>query len=159
MSGPSATAVHRIEGRTRLRIRSHRGDEAYFEHVGEELARCPGVETVRVSPRTGSVLLEHEAALDAIGRYAASHDLFEIEIPEEPHLPPLARVYEEVLWIDRRMRARTADNVDLETLAFYALVGAGIYKIVRGDALPAGMTLLVQAAQLAAEVGAARARH
>jgi hypothetical protein len=43
------------------------------------------------------------------------------------------------------MHDRTKGSVDLRTLAFLSLLGGGAYQIVRGHALPAGVSLVVQA--------------
>lgn len=150
MSGPAALPVHRIPGRTRLRVRARRGDQGYFEHVTEELSRCEGVISVRATPRTASVLLEHDAPLEAIGAFAGARGLFELEAaPAEVQSPQLlARISEELRALDGAMRARTDRVWDVETLAFFGLVAAGAYQVARGHALPAGITMLGQAAQL-----------
>ncbi len=154
MSGPAALPVHRIAGRTRLRIRAQRGDAGYFEHVAEELSTCPGVRSVRVAPRTASVLLEHEAPLEAIGQFAATRGLFEIDATPKEARPLLPRLYAEVQAVDRAMRERTEREWDLETLAFFGLAAAGAYQIARGHVFPAGITMVAQAAQLLAAASA-----
>ena len=43
------------------------------------------------------------------------------------------------------LRRRTKNTADLRSVAFTALLGGSIYQMVRGDFLPAGGTMLMQA--------------
>ena len=56
-----AYIVHQISGRVRLRIKTRRQDQAYFEALRRQLEPLECIETVRVNSNTGSIILRHSA--------------------------------------------------------------------------------------------------
>jgi hypothetical protein len=161
----SATLVHATRGRARLRLPSAKGDAAFFRRLEEELRNCVGVTDVKVNARTGSVLVRHGGDLDVVARHARAHGLFDLREREERdeqeprtdeaaraglsrHARALDEIENAIRDADKSLRRRTNGAVDLQALAFGALVGGSAYQLVRGKFLPAGGTMLVQALSL-----------
>jgi hypothetical protein len=152
----AALLVHATRGRARVRLPSAKGDTAFFRRLEEELRRCAGVTGVKVNAKTGSVLVRHGGDLDVVARHARAQGLFELEEREEPraseargglsrHARTLEEIEKAIRDADDSLRRRTNGAVDLQTLAFGALLGGSAYQVVRGKFLPAGATMLVQA--------------
>jgi hypothetical protein len=81
LTAPVATIDHALNGRTRLRIKSMRGDPGYFAGLEEGLVRCEGVIKVVASPRTAGVLITHQAdGLPAIAAIARQRGWFELPV-------------------------------------------------------------------------------
>lgn len=152
-AAPHATLVHRIAGRARLRVPSQRGDAGYFERVERALRGCTLVRGVVGNPLTASVLFTHEGDFREIVRFAREHGLFDLAEPEPGTDSTLRQFYVQLGAIDARLKEGSAGQWGLSSVAFYALLGAGAYKIVRGDVLPAGITLLIQALSLVVRAG------
>ncbi len=151
----AAYVVHATTGRARLRLPSVKGDDRFFGRLRDELRRLAGVEDVHVNALTGSVLVRYSGDFAAIARDAHEHDLFDVEAPpatadaEPPPSPTAARATEHVraflVRTDGMIRRRTKGAVDLRLVTFAALVSGSAYQLARGNFLPAGGTMLVQA--------------
>lgn len=154
----AAVIVHATRGRARLRLPSAKGDAAFFRRLEEELRKCAGVTDVKVNARTGSVLVRHGGDLDVVARHARAQGLFELREQDEQaprtdeargglsrHARTLEDIEKAIRDADASLRRRTHGAVDLQALAFGALLGGSAYQLVRGKFLPAGGTMLVQA--------------
>lgn len=137
-----ASITHNMQGRLRIRIPSRKRDDAYFAAVKDALSAAEGVDSVEVTPQTGSVLVFHHTAVDAITQAGASKDLFEIiAAPEVRNTMLHDSISAQVSKINDRIKELSEGGVDLRGLAFIALVGTGIYQIARGNfAAPAWYT-------------------
>lgn len=71
-----AFVVHAIPGRTRLRVQVLRPQPAYFDQLAARLSAHARVLQVTVNAATGSVLIRHDGAIEAI--VADVHDLLHI---------------------------------------------------------------------------------
>ncbi len=130
---PDAIVTHRTPARLRLRVPSKKGDALYFASVRDALSAIDGVESVEVSPVTGSVLLHHTGPFAAI-EAARPRDLFNIvETPQAEATSLHDSVTTLFGAIDDRIKGVTGKSVDLAGLAFLALVAAGVYQIGRGN--------------------------
>jgi hypothetical protein len=142
-----AETVHRMQGRLRFRIESRKHDEAFFRTLAERLRACEGVDSVAANPITGSVLILHRTTAEAIESCAAAQELFSLaqESPDE-HRAVSVRIAEAaeitIRRADRWVKAATRGEVDLASLVFLGLVGAGAWQFFTGRGLPAGVTLL-----------------
>jgi hypothetical protein len=132
---PLAEVVHRTPHRARLRVRLEEDGKTQFDRIAHELTQLQAVRVVRASPRTGSLLIEHEGDLEPI--LAQAKQWLEFEALE-PHAPMrrLRRV------VERIEEAPAHENVHLSSLAFFALLGASVYQAARGHFLPAGLPLV-----------------
>jgi hypothetical protein len=135
-----AYVSHRLPGRVRLRIAERRGDAAFFHRVGRALSRSAGVTRLETKPATGSVLIEHEGALEPVLDTARAAGLFELAAPPAPATAgeQLARG---TALLDREVAALTAGQVNLGAALFIALVGLGLFQISRGHVLAPAVTL------------------
>jgi copper chaperone CopZ len=130
---PDAIVAHRTAGRLRLRVPSKKGDALYFASVRDALSAIEGVESVEVSPVTGSVLVRHTAPFAAI-KAAGPRDLFNIVETAQTETTALHDSVSTIFGsIDDRIKGITGRGVDLAGLAFLALVAAGVYQIARGN--------------------------
>jgi hypothetical protein len=129
---PIAEIEHRLPGRLRLRLASRRGDAAFFASVAERLARLPGVRSLRANPRTGSILIEHDGAAEALGELAKEQGLLQIASPAPPPR-----------WSGGEGH-RTA-RVQPLSLAAAGLAGLGLYQAARGRLVGSGTGTLWKA--------------
>ena len=83
--------VHEIPGRLRLRAASLRRDPRAAGALAAQLRAMPGVLAAEVNPRTGSLLIRHDAAP---GRAAALLSRF-APVPAPPE--PIGRLAEAVM--------------------------------------------------------------
>lgn len=133
MDLPRAVICHRAVDRLRLRIASRRGDAAYFSEVIKGLSGMRKFAHLSANPLTGSVLLTGEL-LDVAGveAYAREHGLFGVGAAEAPSRPLMRDLALSVASVDRSLRTLTGEKVDLPSAIFLALLGTGIYELVRG---------------------------
>ena len=150
----AAHVVHATSGRARLRLPSVKGDAGFFARVKDELRRFAPVEDVHVNARTGSVLVHHSGAFEAVARHAHERDLFDVEeqYPASDAAPPsptaaraTVHVRSFLVHADETIRRQTKGAVDLRLVTFAALLGGSAYQLVQGKFLPAGGTMLAQA--------------
>jgi len=121
---PPAEVEHRLPGRVRLRVRTLRGDAAFFRQVEAGLADIGGVRRVRTDPRTGSILIEHDRGddtdvLDAAresGLFAVAQSCRAVVVRRAAAPPHAAR-------------AACVSPLDMAALAMAA---AGLVQLARG---------------------------
>ena len=156
MTAPLARVVHSIPGRTRLRTHGIKGDAAALSALQSALEDTRGVQNVHVNRVTGSVLVEHEADIDdVLGELERRGALrIESEVPE----PYLTQIHRALAESDQRLKEVCSGRIDLETLSFVGFVAGGIYQCFNGHGLPAGVTLLRYAVELATSTSIAQAR-
>lgn len=153
MTIPSARIVHRMPSRCRLRTRGMRGDQAYFAQVRTGLSQTEGVRSVRTSPLTESILIEHDGPIEPVLEEAERRGYLRLERDaKDPYLAQLNRALSDS---DEKLREHTAGRLDFETLTFIGFVVGGIYQIANGRGLPAGVTLLRYAVELVGSAGVA----
>lgn len=139
----AAYLCHCIPGRIRFRIPGQRGDENYFSMLAKKLAALPGIETVQVSPLTGSVLLTHALdAVDDIGAFAKAQGLFEVTPPPDPGLPMGERIANSVHTFNHELKKLSDGAFDYWSLIFFVLIGMAIYQILKGNIAAPATTLL-----------------
>mgnify|MGYP006280299665 CR=1 FL=1 len=144
---PRARCRHALPGRLRLTLVDKRGDAAWFDRAAVALATMPGVTRVDGRPRTGSLLIEYDIAIDELLRRAAAEGLFHVE----PGSGPEQATY----------RARLDAGMETPAIAQWAamaLLAAAAVQVARREILPPAVSLLVYAATalLAAERRQAR---
>jgi hypothetical protein len=138
-----------MPGRLRIRVRERTGDQAYFEELARSLGQLTRVSSVRVDPRTGSVLIHHKGSFEAVVADVAAAGLLEV-VGGPPDPDVLQAVRGRVDELEGEVRSRTRGAVGLDALSFYALLGGTLYRFFNGPVLPAGMTLFIQAAKIVA---------
>jgi hypothetical protein len=93
------------------------------------------VRVVRATPRTGSLLIEHEGEFEPI--LAQAEQWLDIEAAK-PNTA-MRRIRRALVRIDQMP---VHESARFSSLAFFALLGASVYQAARGDFLPAGLPLL-----------------
>ena len=148
---PQVEIAHRSPGRLRIRV-VERGDRRIFDQLRAGLDVCPGVEQLDVNPRTGSVLIHHEADSDAIVDYALTHELFANAAPRSSrHSSPSGAARSALRAVDVQLRQRTEGRWNLREVGFVALAGAGLLQLASRNIWPAGITLFWYATTLLAD--------
>jgi heavy-metal-associated domain-containing protein len=150
---PSARIVHQVPGRTRLRTREMKGDDKYFAELHQALSQTPGVRNVQVNSLTQSILLEHDTDIQELMSEAERRGYLRLESPA--HQPYLAEIDRVLSVSDHKLREVTGGRLDFETLTFLGFAAGGLYQVVKGRALPAGVTLLRYAVELVGSAGLA----
>ena len=147
MTAALARLVHSIPGRARLRTTGIKGDRAALSQLQAALEDAPGVKDVRVSATTGSVVVEHDGNIDDVLRALEASGALQLETEiAEPYLTQIHRALAES---DRRLKAASNGKLDLETISFVGFLAGGVFQVFNRHALPAGVTLLRYAVELA----------
>jgi hypothetical protein len=130
---PEARIVHRVSGRTRIKIPSRRKDHQYFGKLIEAMANFPGLQRVEANPLTGSVLLEYDDESASLAEYARSNKIF--KVVEHKPAALLGRNQEGRLMkeLDRQAQSLSMDKQELSKLAVVSLLGLSAYQISRGN--------------------------
>ena len=142
MSAPLVRVVHRTTTRTRLRGRGMKGNAAYFEQLRGTLTQMAGVRAVQVNPLTESILVEHDVPIDPLLREAEQRGYLQLDLEPVERESYLVRVGRALQESDQKMHQASSGRVNLETLAFVGMLAGGIFQVVRGNGLPAGVTML-----------------
>lgn len=132
---PDAEIVHVSKGRFRVRIPSKRGDASYWGTIAERFSGCEGITDIEVNARTASLLFIHESDLTSITRFASSEGIFllasKATTSEYPSIyDGMTKTFNKV---DGTIKEFTRNELDLGSLSFLALVGAGVYQIAKGN--------------------------
>lgn len=154
---PSASVAHHARGRLRLRIPARKGDTAYFTRLERELAAVAGVAYAEANPLTASVLLHFTGDVAELAAAAAVAGLFTLAPPPPAAEPLLDLVTNRVEQLEQAVLQASHSSVDLDTLLFVGLVGAGVVQVARGRALGPASTLLANAVTILALHRARRA--
>ncbi len=145
-TGPVQTS-HFVPGRVRLRVPSLAENSTGAAMVREKLPAIEGVQSVKLSPATGSILIVYrEDAVRPELLFAAVVRLMNLdaELKRIPQ-PVVTRELKEILGsVNRMVYDRTGGLIDLWSAGLILLAGVGIQRLlVQGmRAFPAGLTLV-----------------
>jgi hypothetical protein len=117
-----------------------RNQANYFSNLRERLTSIEGLRALTTNVRTAGVRLE----LFTLG-----------QVPENTSL--ISRLYGVLSQPDAIIKSVSGGRVDVAGLTVLALTGMGISQIVKGQGLPAGWTLLWNAANLVRDAGTGHA--
>jgi copper chaperone CopZ len=163
----SPCVVHCTERRTRLRVpRKHRKPEELKE-AKHAIQKVPGVESVEINPKTGSILVQHEPVPGIIGDIGAAIEAHLPELMAALLLPEvegaeigfdvMTRVFKRYLLVPREQgagngteRGRLASSLlsgenrgeSALRLAPAAFLAAGIWTLLREETLLGGLAPL-----------------
>ena len=138
---PQARVSHQMPGRLRLRVPELRRHTPYFQAAERILGECEGVRRVETNALTAGILVFHRNSVSDIAEYAKARNLFDLILEPDPG-PPSVRVAGHVERLDHIITAFTQGRVDTRTWAFAGLTAAAVYQMLRGNTLPAGITLV-----------------
>jgi hypothetical protein len=130
---PQASICHHSADRLRIKVASRKGDAGYFANVVKGLSGPLKLKHLSANPLTGSVLFIGEN-IDAeeIAANAHQRKLFHLITAEASSLPLMHSLVQPVASVDRSLRTITGGKIDLPSGIFFALLGTGIYQLVRG---------------------------
>jgi hypothetical protein len=140
---PLAHVAHSIPHRLRVHVPSRKWDRAYFDRAAERLRGQPSIRTVRVSPPTGSIMIEHDGHARTVARLARELDVF--DLPEAAAAQMLAE----------RLAGRVV-GVEPTSLVSAGLAGMGVYQAIRGNFLGSGVEHIWHAYGAARTLGSIR---
>lgn len=126
---PDAFCSHKTSGRMRLKIPSMKRKEEYFASLKEKMSELKGIKKIEVNPLTGSVLLTYTCDTKEIIYHGESSSIFKIKGLNQSPSNIHQRVSATFKDIDKGVKGITGGEMDLGTLTFLALIGAGIYQI------------------------------
>ena len=145
-----AYIVHQISSRVRLRIRSKRQDQAYFDELCRKLQALDCIEDVRVNCNTGSIILRHpETSYAEVETELQQLRLFELAEGPEPETPALRPLVSGISKIDQLIREESAGIANIRTIVVVAAVLLAIRQFRRGELLGPALPLLWNALELA----------
>jgi len=134
----SAGVAHHLPHRTRLKVPRWYRTAQKMSDVRAALLEVPGVHSVKVNHKTGSVLIHHEEQpqiLETVGKTLGevSGELLEALIEgEEPEIAAVSLighfVHDAFSGFDGRVAGATANWLDLKTLVPLIFLGAGIWR-------------------------------
>ena len=152
MTLAGARITHQVNYRIRFRIPERRGDSDYFNRVVRALT--PGLKgmEIRATPETGSLLIQGTSPdPNTIFALAEEKGLFaRAKIPPRPAGPIVHRLSRAVVsGINDGIRKVTANQLDIPSAAFLALVIHAVREIARGNlTTPSWFTALWFAASI-----------
>lgn len=153
-----AHIAHETPHRLRLRIETLRADVEACVALKRNLSAAPVFLAVDVRVNTGSIVLHHEgkreAALAAIAPFVEIHAASEDNGP--PPRPPIQSVMEATRTLDTILKASSGGRLGLADTGFVALCTTAVVQAARGYVSMPAIGLLISAASLASQTGAAR---
>lgn len=119
-----AVVVHQLPARMRLRIDGHRGDEDFFDRIGEAILKIEGVAAVKPNPRTGSIVIHFGGGPDSLLSRIREQG-FEIAFQQDATQAGRAAGMNAI-------RTMTAGKISPMFVAGVALAALGVVQTVRG---------------------------
>jgi hypothetical protein len=131
---PEASICHRCAGRLRIKIASRKGDGAYFADLVKGLGGVLKLKHLEANPLTGSVLfIGEDIDPEKLAAHARERRLFHlIPAAEAQNQSLMHSLVQPVAGLDRSLRAVTGGKLDIPSGIFLALLGSGLYQLMRG---------------------------
>jgi len=131
---PEAHIGNSAPGRLRIRIPAKKGQSSYFSDLLDKLSRDKSFEKLEVNHITGSVLfLGKDVDVVAIAEFAAANNLFRLETGQLYPVPLSSKVASPVGKLSNCLHRFTGGELDLQGMAVLALLGVGLYQIIKGN--------------------------
>lgn len=138
---PEAYVSHRAPRRLRIKIPSKKGNSSFFSTLLDRLAKCPGVEEVKVNPQIGSVLILYTGDTKAVTEFAKKSDLFHLKPARPPRKTFFVNVADTFRAYDKDLKKISGGELDIPSLVFVSLLISGVWQIARGNlGMPAWYT-------------------
>ncbi|MFH2093310.1 MAG: HMA2 domain-containing protein [Pseudomonadota bacterium] len=143
---PTASIVHRLENRVRIRLVDqppHPLD--YFRQLEKKLKTHFGYQVIQINQRTGSLIFQdNHIDVDDIIRFAAKERLFKLTTPDKMAASRLAGVTRQHLArLNAGVLNLTGNQLDISGSVFLVLILHAFREIVRGNlTLPSWFTAL-----------------
>lgn len=138
---PDARIVHRLPGRMRIKVDSHKRDEAFFSMLRNELRSCPGVLEVTANPVTASVLIQHAATEAKLLQFIAAHKLLDLRDGTSP-VGTQAQMTAGLQGFSRGVQSASGGVLDMDALIVMGLTGLAIQQAIEGNIMVPAASLL-----------------
>jgi hypothetical protein len=135
---PEAIAVHFTGSRLRIKVPTQKGNTTYFKTLAETLQDIDGVSSVSVNTTTGSVLMLHNIDLKLLIDRINEKGCLKVRMDNRFKGKLHRQIESFFVSADKKISGATGGELNLPTVLFFALVGAGIYQVARGhtNAIP-----------------------
>ena len=130
---PEAFVTHQTSNRLRIKIPAKKADATFFSSLRELLCGYPGIDQVQVNPVTGSVLLLHRIDAAALTQLATRFGLNQPQSLTHRKATLHQRVIASFRHWDEQVKAVFSGELDIPSLAFLSLIGAGVYQLSVGN--------------------------
>lgn len=143
MISPEAYISHQTAQRLRIKIPSQKKDTAFLSYLKDKFVPCQGFDTFEINPVTGSILFVSKKKVDveAILTFAEENRLFKLRltVPKKSAVSKTTlaqKVVKPVQEIQSRIHRSTGGYINLASMAFFYLMGSGIYQVKEGNLYP-----------------------
>ncbi len=139
---PDARIVHRLPGRLRIKVDSHKRDVAFFSMLSNQLLSCPGVLGVTASPVTASVLIQHAAAETKIVQFVTAHKLLNVRSGDAGPAGAQAQMTAGLQGFSRELQHAAGGALNLDAVIVMGLTGLAIQQAIEGNIMVPAASLL-----------------
>jgi hypothetical protein len=130
---PQAYVSHRTLKRLRIKIAQKRGDTGYFKSLQDKFSHYREFEVLQVNARTGSLLtIDDHIDIDDIAAFAESERLFTLKTIMPESMPLSKQIVEPFADVSYSLKRFSGGYLDLPGTVFLALLGFGVYEILKG---------------------------
>jgi hypothetical protein len=117
-----------------MRIPSEKGHPDFFSSVKGKLVKMQQLQMLEASAVTGTVLMVADRIdIEAVAEFAEEEGLFRLRTTQHEPVPLSHRIAEHVRDVSGWVHRLTGGEADLAGMAFVALLGVGLYEIMRGN--------------------------
>lgn len=144
-----AVCTHVTRGRIRMRL-PDRLSESGMRDLSERLLDLPKTSSVRYSALTGSIVLHHDSLSTAeyLDEICQTGELLLLNKDDQGALMQTRSAVTPALnALDQRIRDLTGGETGLRGAGATVFTLLGLFQIVRGQGLPAGLTLMINASK------------
>jgi hypothetical protein len=144
---PVAIVAHACAGRIRLSFPDRKDQRSFFEEVCDATLRLPGVSEVEGRPGTGSLIITHDGATEALLQAAQSDRAFAVEKTGDES----AHAGDTLDWqalLARVTKDTSSPSGGIRSAAIIALLVMVVLQATRGQIMPPATTALWYALSL-----------
>jgi hypothetical protein len=126
----------------RIKVPDKRCHPQFFSDAERELAECPGVTAVSVTPMTGGILIHHATDDQEIAACARERGLFDLQPSVGTGTRLLQEVSQRLRPLNETVSGIVGRDIDVNAIIFRTLVCLAILQLFRGRVLASAVTLL-----------------
>ena len=146
-----AAIVHQLPQRVRLRILDRRNDDVFFDETIEKLSSMKSITQFHTNRTASSVVLIHEETEwpEVLDELEGLQLLTIVETPVKKAKPVMAPMIARMKRYDRNLDEVSLGSMDLQTVAFIALLLLTLRQASQGHVLGPALPMLMHAWSLA----------
>ena len=130
---PVGYIVHQSTGRVRFKVRARKGQDAFFKQLQSFLQKERSLDSVEISPLTGSVLITGQTIdVPVLAKLCEEHSFCQVRFPELP-VPLAQRVADPIVAASQKVSQFSGGSMDVPGLVFLSALAFGAYEILRGN--------------------------